>query len=215
MPDDDGAPEPRWLEELLKVQERTQADVVAGAVVPAFEKRPPSWALNAPGIAPLRNTTGPIDMIDGTGNTLFTRRCLERAGFPLFDPAYTLSGGEDKELFTRLKKDGARFAWSDEAVIREMMPASRVTLGWVCRRAYRIGNSDMRVLLQHRDSGIAILRECAKIVGALLSAPFMSLIFLPTPNRRLDGLRLACRAAGKIVALTGRHYNEYATTHGD
>jgi hypothetical protein len=215
MPDDDGAPEPKWLDELLRVQQRTEADVVAGAVVPAFEKRPPAWAMRAPGIAPLRGTTGPVDMIEGTGNTLFTRACLARAGYPLFDPAYTLSGGEDKELFTRLKKDGARFAWCDEAVIREMMPASRLTLSWICRRAYRIGNSDMRVLLQHRESRMAMLRECAKILGALLSAPFMSLIFLPAPNRRLDGLRLLCRAAGKIVALTGRHYHEYATTHGD
>jgi hypothetical protein len=43
----------------------------------------------------------------------------------------------------------------------------------------------------------------------------MSLIFVAQPNRRLDGLRLFCRAAGKIVALCGRHYHEYATTHGE
>jgi GT2 family glycosyltransferase len=214
MTDDDGAPEPGWLDALLRVQNQTGADVVAGAVVPAFESRPPRWAARVPGIAAQRGSTGPVPMIHGAENALFTRSCLERGGFPLFDPGYTLTGGEDKELFTRLKKQGARFAWCDEAVVREIMPASRLTLGWICRHAYRIGNSDMRVFLQHRTGSFALIREWAKIAGALLSFPIMSLIFLPAPNRRLDGLRLACRAAGKVVALFGRHYHEYAVTHG-
>jgi glycosyltransferase involved in cell wall biosynthesis len=214
MPDDDGAVEPRWLEALLRTQEDTGAHVVAGAVEPAFDEPPPEWAQNAPGIAPLHNVTGIIDMIHGTGNTLFTRECLELAGTPVFDPAYALTGGEDKELFTRLKAKGAVFAWCDEAVIRETMPASRVSLSWIMKRAYRIGNSDMRVFLQYREDFGAVMRELAKIGGAFVAAPFLTLIRLPQASRRLDGLRLLCRAAGKVVALFGRHYHEYATTHG-
>lgn len=214
MPDDDGAVEPGWLDALLRTQEETDAHVVAGAVEPAFDAPPPEWAENAPGIAPLHNTTGVIDMIHGTGNTLFTRAALELAGAPVFDPAYALTGGEDKELFTRLKAKGAVFAWCDEAVIRETMPASRVSLSWIMKRAYRIGNSDMRVFLQYRESFGAMVRELVKIGGAFVTAPLLTLIRLPQKNRRLDGLRLLCRAAGKVVALFGRHYNEYATTHG-
>jgi hypothetical protein len=153
-------------------------------------------------------------MIHGTGNSLFTRACLERAGLPLFDPGYALTGGEDKELFTRLKQQGARFAWCDDAVIRETQPASRLTVAWFCRRAFRVGNSDMRVLLQHTKDRIALAREFAKIGGAVLSFPFLSLVFAFAPPRRLEGLRLLCRAAGKVTALFGRHYHEYATTHG-
>jgi len=215
MLDDDGAPDPEWLDALLKIQRQTAADAVAGAVVPAFEAPPPVWASRASGIAPLRGNTGPVQMIHGTGNTLFTRACLARLGYPYFDPRYALTGGEDKELFTRLKRLGAAFAWCDEAVIRETMPASRVTLRWILQRAYRVGNSDMRVILQYRRGLASLAPEFAKIGGALLSAPLMSLIFVVKPNRRLDGLRLACRAAGKIVALCGRHYHEYATTHGE
>lgn len=215
MPDDDGAVEPGWLNALLDTAEDTRADVVAGAVEPTFEQPPPEWAEHAPGIAPLRNTTGVIDMIHGTGNTLFTRACLERAGTPVFDPGYTLTGGEDKELFTRLKAKGVVFAWCDEAIVRETMPASRVSLSWIMKRAYRIGNSDMRVFLQYRASVADLLREFAKIGGAFVAAPFLSLIRLPQPDRRIDGLRLVCRAAGKVVALFGRHYHEYATTHGE
>ena len=42
MPDDDCAPEPTWLDALLRVQNETGADVVAGAMVPAFEAPPPA-----------------------------------------------------------------------------------------------------------------------------------------------------------------------------
>jgi GT2 family glycosyltransferase len=214
MPDDDGAPEPQWLDAMLSAQRNTGADVVAGAVVPAFEAPPPKWAARAQGIKPLHGKTGLVEMLQGTGNTLFTRTCLARIGRPWFDPRYALSGGEDKELFTRLRRIGARFAWCEEAVIRETVPASRVTLRWALQRAYRIGNSDMRVFLQYRRGSFSLARELAKIGGALLSSPIMSLIFVAQPYRRLDGLRLFCRAAGKIVALCGRHYDEYAVTHG-
>src|SRR5262249_30352724 len=125
MPDDDGAVDPDWLEQLLKVQRQTDADVVAGAVVPAFEEPPPEWVTNAPGFRALRGATGPIDTIDGTGNTLFTRAVLARTGFPFFNPDYALTGGEDRELFTRMKRAGAHFAWCDEAIVRETMPPSR------------------------------------------------------------------------------------------
>lgn len=215
MPDDDGAVDPAWLDALLDTAEDTHADVVAGAVEPTFDEPPPHWAQAAPGIAPLHNATGVIDMIHGTGNTLFTRACLEAAGTPVFDPRYTLTGGEDKELFTRLKAKGAVFAWCDEAIVRETMPASRVSLRWIMKRAYRIGNSDMRVFLQYRASLADLFREIAKIGGAFAFAPFLSLIRLPQPEHRIDGLRLLCRAAGKVVALFGRHYHEYATTHGE
>jgi glycosyltransferase involved in cell wall biosynthesis len=214
MLDDDGAPEPGWLDAMLHAQNKTDADVVGGLVVPAFEIAPPPWAARAPGIAPRHHRTGPIPMLHGTGNTLFTRAAIERAGYPLFDPGYALTGGEDKELFTRMKRQGARYAWCDEAVIRETQPASRLTVGWYCRRAYRVGNSDMRVFLRHRRTAAALVPELAKIAAALLSAPFMSLIFAFAPNRRLDGLRLICRQAGKVAALFGRHYHEYAVTHG-
>jgi GT2 family glycosyltransferase len=214
MLDDDGAADTNWLDAMLRAQCRTGADVVGGTVLPAFEVRPPRWAMRAPGIAPRRHPTGQVPMLHGTGNTLFTRAALERAGHPLFDPGYGLTGGEDKELFTRMRNAGARFAWCNEAVVREAQPASRLTVSWFCKRAYRIGNSDMRVLLQHRQTQAALIGEFFKIAGALISAPFLSVAFALAPDRRLEGLRLICRQAGKVAALFGRHYNEYAVTHG-
>src|SRR5205823_6090125 len=41
--DDDEWAEPEWLAELLHVQSRTGADVVAGPVLPFFTEPPPPW----------------------------------------------------------------------------------------------------------------------------------------------------------------------------
>jgi glycosyltransferase involved in cell wall biosynthesis len=214
MLDDDEWPEPHWLEALLAMQRATGADVVHGAVLRAFEKSPPAWAARCDGIAPIRGANGRVPMLEGTGNILMARACLEEISAPWFDPNFALGGGEDSEFFTRLRQRGKIFAWADDAVATEYVPASRVTLGWVLRRAYRIGNSDMRVFLKHRRDTGGLLREGTRILAALLLFPVLLVILGAIPNRRIDPVRKLFRAAGKIGALFGRYYDEYSTIHG-
>jgi hypothetical protein len=153
-------------------------------------------------------------MIEGIGNVLIARHCFEMLPTPYFDPLFGLSGGEDKEFFVRLRAKGAHFARADDAVVYEYVPASRTSLSWLLMRTYRVGNTDMRIALKHREGRNAIAREIAKIAAALLSVPILSIIFSATPEHRLDGIRKLYRAAGKIGALIGHHYHEYANTHG-
>jgi succinoglycan biosynthesis protein ExoM len=150
-------------------------------------------------------------MLQGAGNLLMTRAALSLVGAPWFDPAFALSGGEDRDFFQRLKAAGARFAWSDEGIARGFVPATRTSLSWALKRAYSIGNSDMRVFLKYGPSLAARLKELVKVAGALVLSP---LLFVIT-GFDIDALRRLFRAAGKASALAGRHYNEYAVTHGD
>jgi len=215
MLDDDEWPEPYWLDAFLKVQTETNADALHGAVLRVFEQAPGRWASRCEGIADLRGVTGPADMIEGTGNVLMRRACFEDLGPPCFDPGFALTGGEDRDFFTRLRAQGKRFAWADEAVVHAFVPATRARFGWALARAYRVGNSDMRVFLKHGPRAAARARELAKIAAALLLFPPMLAILGAIPNRRAMPLTKLCRAAGKIAALFGSHYNEYATTHGE
>jgi hypothetical protein len=96
-------------------------------------------------------------MLQGAGNLFMTRARLAKMTPPWFDPAFALTGGEDRDFFLRLSREGARFAWCDEARAYGDVPDSRANLGWALRRAYSIGNSDMRVLLKHRP-GMATRR---------------------------------------------------------
>jgi GT2 family glycosyltransferase len=214
MLDDDEWPEPGWLDAFLATQSRTGAEALHGAILRDFETSPGKWAAYCDGIAPLRGTTGVVHMIEGSGNIIVSRACFESLAKPCFDPAFALSGGEDRDFFERLRRQGRRFAWCDEAVVHAHVPASRANLKWGLMRAYRVGNSDMRVFLKHKPGAFALAREFGKIAVALLLFPILFAILGIVPNRAVDALRRPFRAAGKIAAIGGRYYDEYAVTHG-
>jgi glycosyltransferase involved in cell wall biosynthesis len=215
MLDDDEWPHPQWLAEFLRVQQQTNTDALASAVLREFDEEPGRWVQTCEGMSPVRGQSGPMAIIDSTASVLVRRACFEDMPKPWFDPAFALTGGEDRDFFTRLKALGKCFAFCDEAIVYAHVPVSRSGLGWALKRAYRVGNSDMRVFLKNRHNAGEMLREVAKIAGALLLSPALLVMLAPIPNRRAIGLMRPCRAVGKIAALFGRHYNEYATVHGD
>lgn len=214
MLDDDEWPDPQWLDAFLKMQRDTRADAVRGTILREFEKQPGRWAARCPGIATIREKSGPTEFIDGAGNVFISRRCFEELPRPCFDPSFAMGGGEDTDFFLRLKRRGKRFAWADDAICREFVPASRANLRWVLARAYSIGNSDMRVFLKFAPARRERVLETARIAGAILLYPLLQILFAPVPERRAEPLCKLYRAMGKIAAVFGRHYHEYATVHG-
>jgi succinoglycan biosynthesis protein ExoM len=215
MLDDDEWPEPQWLDELLRVQRLISADVVSGSVLFDLPLGAAAVTAGFDGVTSIRRPTGPVAMPEGAGNLLLTRACLERFGAPWFDPAFALTGGEDRDFFERVKAAGGRFAWADEAVARTAVPEARLGLKWMLRRAYGIGNTDMRIFLKYRPHAAERLREYGKIAAALLLSPLMFVILAAAPNRAADALRRFFRNAGKVSALLGRRYNAYAATNGE
>jgi GT2 family glycosyltransferase len=214
MVDDDEWPDASWLDAFLRVAAETGADALHGAVIPEFERLPGRWAKHCYGFAPLRGDTGPVPMIHGTANVLLRRSVFAKLSPPYFDSRFALSGGEDKNFFTRLKLAGARFAWADKAVVHAAMPVSRSNPGWAVKRAFRVGNSDMRVFLKHNGALGRKLFETAKIAGALVVSPPLALLAAPLPEWRLLPVCKFARAAGKLSAALGIRYDEYVVTHG-
>jgi GT2 family glycosyltransferase len=212
MLDDDEWPSPRWLGELVRVQAATGADVVEGSIVFETDR---DWGDGFDGVSSIRRPTGPVKMLEGAGNILVTRACLEKLAAPWFDPAFALTGGEDRDFFERVKACGGRFAWADEALAYTVVPQQRQKLDWVLRRAYAIGNTEMRIFLKYRRGPAARLLECAKIAAALLLSPLLAVILAVRPNRAADALRRFTRNAGKLSALMGLRYNAYAVHHGE
>lgn len=203
MIDDDEWPDARWITAFLRAAEETGAGVLQGSVL-----------FNHPAQADIVRASGPTDMLQGAGNLLIRRDLLETMAQPWFDPAFALSGGEDREFFVRLQRAGVRFAWVDEARCFGEVPESRASLTWMLARAYSIGNSDMRVLLKHRAGLPVRLAELAKIAAALIFATPAALLLLASPWRKWP-LEKLYRAAGKLAALCGSQHQEYAVIHGE
>ena len=215
MLDDDEWPSPQWLDELLRVQAETGAEVVEGSVLFETSRAQGHWTSGFDGVRDMRRPTGATQTLEGAGNLLVARSCLERLGTPWFDPAFALSGGEDRDFFERVKAAGGKFAWADEAVAHGHVPERRMTLEWVLRRAYGIGNTEMHIFLKHRPHASARLAECAKIASALLLSPLLAIVLAAVPHRAADALRRFFRNAGKLTALMGMRTNPYAVPHGD
>jgi glycosyltransferase involved in cell wall biosynthesis len=208
MIDDDEWPQADWIDQFLKTARDTKADVLQGSIL--FGKGDA-----ADGHGDIRRTTGPIAMLQGAGNILIRRAILEDIPAPWFDPEFALTGGEDQDFFIRLKRAGKSFAWSDEARAHGDIPDTRASLGWLLRRAYSVGNSDMRVLLKHGPGPALLAAETLKIAASLLLSPFAAVILAASPNRRAAPLQKFFRAAGKLSAMFGARYNEYAVVHGE
>jgi len=206
MIDDDETAEPGWLAALLDVQAATGADLVGGPVVYGFDGPMPAGLAHGP-FAQRRRPTGRTPSLDTTNNVLLWCPALSRIGWPSFDPAFGLTGGEDKEYFTRLAKAGLLFAWAQDAVVHERVGPERRRLGSILRRSFRIGSTDLAVARLHAPPAVA-RRELAKGTAALISAPLLIPLLL-SPSRRLWVLRKWWRAAGKLSAAFGHRYTAY------
>ncbi len=213
MMDDDQWAEPHWLDACLKVQKETSADIVGAAVWPEFEIDPPKWALESQVYVLDTKTTGQVEMLTGNGGVLISRNAIELLPPPWYDHEFAKTGGEDSDLFRRLQAAGARFARAADAIIHETFPASRVTLRWALSRAYRAGNTDMRIALRYFGHAGKVA-EAAKIFAAFAFAPVNFVLFIWSPGRRVDALCKLWRATGKVSAALGSRYHEYATIHG-
>ena len=209
MIDDDEWPDAHWLGELLRVQKATGADIVGAPVASIFEDDCRSWVHRSRLFQPEARPEGSCPIIWASNNVLLTRACIETAGPPWFDLAFNLTGGEDVELFTRLKADGRQFSWAPGALIFESVPRERTRARWLLQRGLRIGSTDARIQLRHGAGRLGRMRTMGKAVLGLA----VSLALLPlravSGKHRADGLFSAARAAGKFYGFYGGRVHEY------
>ncbi|MCI4590134.1 glycosyltransferase [Sphingobium sp. BYY-5] len=214
MLDDDEAASPRWIEAMVATARQWNADVVGGAVLREMDAPVPAWAAPHPLLQPKkRGQSGPVELVDSTANVLIAAPALRAMGAAPFDERMALTGGSDKQLFSRMQRAGHRFAWSEEAVVTELIPASRVTAKWLLMRGYRIGMTDMMVERFHKGRVRALLGETPRILGGAASGALGAVLTLDR-GKRVQRLGRLYRAAGKIAGLAGFHYEEYRKVHG-
>nr|WP_281502262.1 glycosyltransferase family 2 protein [Loktanella sp. F6476L] len=139
--DDDEWVVPDWLTQLLATADHTEADAVFGPVIASYDDTAPSWIK-----AGDYHSSYPVRR-NGQVETGISGNVLLRwgAGVPWknerFDLARGRSGGEDTEFFFRLRRAGAHFEICDAARAWESVPDARLSLTWLARRRYRMGQS--------------------------------------------------------------------------
>lgn len=173
MLDDDEYPSRGWLRALLAAQERTNADVVGGPVLPAFREQPPSWIVKG------RFFEKGTDLADGSpvvlsssANFLATTRCFSYLLPTPFPEEYGYLSGSDTFFFLRLAARGFRMSWATRAVVFEDIPPERVNLRWLRKRKAWQGEARVRTqrtfkkgLLRRFDRGARTFVGCVVALG--------------------------------------------------
>ena len=213
--DDDERPTVGWLRRLVDVYLRDRPAGVVGPVAPEPVHEPEPWILAGDFFERERRATYTEVTTAATNNLLLDVAQVRELGLT-FDRRFGLSGGSDT-LFTRqLASLGGRIVWCDDAVVTEVIPASRLTRDWVLRRAYRSGNSDSRTTVELARGGrrrlLARLRMVGRGLLRLVGGGVRWLLGVLTGSlrRRVRGRRTIMRGAGMIAGAWGSVYHEYA-----
>lgn len=204
MIDDDEWADVNWLQEMLKVQGQTGADVVLGPVVRVFDREPPEWAISCSYFKAHQYPTGVLEEVSGpgTGNVLLSARRLKAIGPPWFDVAFNRTGGEDTDFFIRLKVNGWKFAWANEAIITERVPLNRMRVRWVLRRAFRTGLAGIAIREKYASTPRWWIVQWGSVFAAIGVHATLLLFALVSPSTRVEHLRRLARALGKATALS-------------
>lgn len=200
--DDDELPAPGWLAAFAAAAAR--GDLACfGAIEPAFESDPPP-ALRQPLERLFSRRLAAVSGADvsslraylGSGNSMFAHALLSRMD-PPFDIAFN-GGGEDVWLFRQLVDDhGVTLVWCPEALVREIVPASRVTMRFLRHR--RFGDGQLRCLI---ESGAGGARGAAR-VGFWMAAGAAQLVLLGLGSLAVRPVSAALAARLELAATGG------------
>jgi glycosyltransferase involved in cell wall biosynthesis len=213
--DDDERAPVDWLQQLLDAAARFDADGVLGPVNPVVPASAPDWIRRGRFYEFPRMDTGAVIPPNRLrfGNVLFRGSWLHRTPEP-FDPALGLTGGEDGDLLSRLRQQGARIVWCDEAVVHEPVESSRLSLRWLLRRALSGGQDFARHALAGRYGTMSTVSRILFFSRALAQAfVAAACVLMSWPMGRHHAalwLTKLWANIGKMSAFWGWRYREYA-----
>lgn len=212
--DDDERAGSDWLLRLLECAQRLRADGVLGPVICVPPPHAPAWIRRGKFYALPRATTGstvPPNRLF-IGNALLRADVLRAIEGP-FRAEFGLTGGEDCDALARLSRCGAHLVWCDEAELAEPVAPSRLTLGWILKRAMSGGQIYARIWKEggygplNRFALPVFVLRCGLQAGVALMMAAASLVI--GRHRSVQWLCKAMAAYGKLGALRGARFFQY------
>ena len=206
--DDDEEPEPQWLRVLFDVLRAHDADVVTGPVLCRLPAGASEVLERGKFFVRPRFKTGTVRDRAFTGNVMYKVSIFDRF-WPPFDESMAMTGGSDAQFSAELFQGGYKIVWADEATVHEDIPADRAQVGWLVRRALRVGGQRARVdfdQLSKLHAGARWTVRMAESIG-------LGVVDLPMcvfgRHWAIRSLLHFSQAAGRLGAVLGVVYEEY------
>lgn len=208
--DDDETASPDWLQKLIdRTRETPPVAAIFGPMQAIYDETAPGWLKRGD------FHSAAVVLVDGEIRTGYAGNSLIDLHHPavrgqLFDLALGKSGGEDTDFFDRLYRNGGRFDYAADALVRERLTADRQSLRWFLRRRYRSGQTHGRLLArQHR--GLGLLTQLGLAGAKAVICLGMCVITLPRPVTWRRWLMRGVLHAGVVARLFGQ---QEATLYG-
>lgn len=204
--DDDEWPSADWLVELLRVQREHDADAVGGPTLSVFpEGADPALARIPYYGADMHLPDGAACTLQAGGNFLIRAATLGTLAPEFFHSDFAHSGSEDLAFFIELGKRGARMHWAPEAIVREDVPAERLTREWLRQRVINVANGRVRAAQMLDPGPLASVVRTTKTVGLLAVARTLGLLARVVPSLAIRSDLMLWRGQGKWRAHLGRY----------
>lgn len=176
------------------------ADAAGGRIIAAYDEGRPRWM--SPYVE--RPIANPMDFgneikpfpegrIPGGGNMALRRTTFERIGG--FDPALgrtagSLIGGEENDLFERLRLAKGVIYYAPNSVIWHHIPPQKLTSEYRRNLAYKVGITQRTMARRANQLATARLMECGKWLATAVIALLYVLTFRPRRAIALVAMRL-------------------------
>lgn len=205
--DDDVILEPNWIRAAERIQ-GGHAEAVVGRILPKWEAEPPDWlrkmassgVFDYLSLLDLGDKPVTVDprFVYGCGFFISKQLLFDLGGFhPDGVPADRLRfrGDGETALMNRFKRQGLKSFYDPLATAWHVIDAQRITIDYLCQRAYNQGISDSftRIRAEHA------------LDGAAPTPPRLQKIRTASPARLASVLaRKAARAANRLVGRITR-----------
>ncbi|MCG8313036.1 MAG: glycosyltransferase [Pseudomonadales bacterium] len=205
--DDDEWVEPCWLSALYAACLDNGGNVVvSGGVISELPKGVPSHISGLFNNNKKHQSGMQVDVC-ATNNVLIPTILTRKFGLR-FDETNPLAGGTDTMFFKNASLKGVRIIKEPEALVRELIPESRLTLRWMVKRKYRAGITEA---WRKRRSGYPKYRILISALFHVLLSVLKCIAFAIL-LRRLQFNKSwlkCCRYVGVLSGLIGLKVESY------
>lgn len=203
--DDDETADPHWIARLIEIRERYEAECVFGRVTASFPPGTPTWVAELDLFNRPSPPTGSDARYTQTSNCLVRADAMaahDRDGEGPFDPAFGRTGGEDTDLFERMRAEGASLVAAYEAEVTELVPAERTTVSFLLRRAFRQGS--LYTYRSTRGQGfVKNARQAVSSIGRVVVGVGATLLSFTNPSRRAHWAVRTAAYCGHLAGVVG------------
>ncbi|HTJ58436.1 MAG TPA: glycosyltransferase [Devosiaceae bacterium] len=206
--DDDEWPVEGWLDAMLAVRAQTRADCIYGPVEPVYPTAPPAYFVKTRAFERKRHADAAALNYAASNNVMIDYRYMRESQLR-FDERMRFTGGSDYLFFNQAVRGGMKIFWADNALVYDIIPASRMTWKWLLQRQYRLGNT-----FAVRDTLYGTGREKFRRLAYGVTRIGLGVALLPSlpfsPRWGMRALTHILRGAGMVSGILGHSYEEYA-----